>query len=296
MKRAPDVPRAGKEMVLSATKLTNPEARFLVSNYYAAQDARKRSDMQIRHMGDNVALPEVLSYSRDGNAVIEGQVMKCLESWANGSPVGRWCLAQFGVGPVLAAGFLAHLDIERAPTAGHFWSFAGQNPEMKWGKGEKRPYNADLKQLCYHFGECAKRTSNNPDSFYGRIYRDRKEYVVAKNDAGGNAERAKTFTTKSADWKATLAKGKLPDGNLDRQAGNYAAKIFLSHLHAVMYWDHYKKAPPKPFAIAHQGHAHEIKIPHMDLFPGFAEAYYGAAVKQDNAPHVPQKKRAAVAA
>jgi hypothetical protein len=276
MKRTSPIAKPDRESVLEVAKLTNAEARFLVSNYYDAQDARKREDMQLRHLGDNPeqAVTRFLKWTADANAEIEGQVKRALEKFAEGSRVGRWCLAQHGLGPVITAGLLAHLDIERAPTAGHFWRFAGLDPTCKWEKGQKRPFNRALKQLMFHLGECFKRSSNSPDSIYGKLYRERKAMIVARNERGFNAERAKTFTTKSADVRKTLAEGKLPAGNLDRQACNYAAKIFLSHLHALMFWDKFGTVPPKPFAIAIMGHAHEIVVPMTDEhFPGFAESY-----------------------
>lgn len=279
MKRATQTPKIGKEVILEAANLKSPEVRFLVSNYYDAQQQRKRADMQLRHLGDAEVqeLPGVLQYSADISAALEGDIRKALKKYAEGNPVGRWVMAQHGVAEVITAGLLAHLDIERAPTAGHFWSFAGMNPDQKWEKGQKRPFNPAMKQLCYHLGECFKRSSNSPNSIYGKLYRERKTLLVERNNSGFNAERAKTFFTKSAEVKAKLAEGRLPEGNLDRQACNFAAKIFLSHLHAVMYWDHFGKAPPKPFAIQHLGHAHEIKIPDLDMFPGFEQAYYGGA-------------------
>lgn len=281
MKRADSIPKPGREIVLTAASLNDAEIRFAVANYYTAQDARKRFDMQVRHLGDRSdgAIPPLLKWSADANATIEESIKRGMLKYAEASPVGRWCLAQVGVGPVITAGLLSHIDITKAPTVGHIWSFAGLNPTMKWEKGQKRPYNAALKQVCFHLGECFKRISGKPEALYGSLYNSRKEMLVKRNDEGFNAERAKTYKTQSADVRKVLAEGKLPAGNLDRQACNFAAKIFLSHLHAVLYWDKYKKAPPKPFAISILGHAHEIKIPNMEMFPGFEEAYYGGALQ-----------------
>lgn len=278
MKRAPtNIPKVSKEVILEASKLSAPAARFLVTGYYDAQEARKRGDMQLRHIGDSVAteLGATLEWTANAHAELEAGVLRSLKTYAESNPVGRWCLAQHGVGPVLAAGFIANIDIRIAQTAGAVWRFAGLDPTCKWEKGQKRPYNAGLKQLCFHFGECAKRTYNHPDSIYGKIYQARKTLLIERNETGHNAERAKIFVTKSKEVKATLATGKLPAGNLDRQACNYAAKMFLSHLHAVMYWDYFKMPPPKPFAITILGHAHEIKVPMVEMFPGFSEVYYG---------------------
>ncbi len=282
MKRAPRTPKHNAEALLQAANLSNAEARFLVSDYYFCQEMRKRADMQIRHLGDKVSVANapVLQWTANQAAEWEKAVQFALGQYAKASRVGFWMLEQYGVGPVIAAGMLAHLDIERAPTAGHFWSFSGLNPAQKWEKGQKRPYNAEMKQLCYHLGECIKRTYKAKNSFYGPIYASRKKFVQERNETGHNAERAKTFRTTSAEVRKKLAAGMLPDGNLDRQACNYVAKIFLSHLHAVMYWDRYNQPPPKPFAISILGHAHEIRIPRLDLFPGFEEAYYGSGYSQ----------------
>lgn len=289
MKRTIGIPKMGKEVVLEAASLSNPEARFLVANYYDAQRARKRADMQLRHMGDKekyprdpatgepYPFPQVLQYWADNTAYIEDQVKKALQQFADKTIIGQWCQSHDGIGPVITAGLLAHLDITKAPTAGHFFTFAGLNPEKRtWGEGEKRPYNADLRQICWHLGQCFKRISYKESAVYGHLYQVRKRFLVERNLAGYNAERAKSYRTQSDDVRKTLKAGLLPDGNIDSQACNYAAKIFLSHLHGVMYWDKYRKAPPKPYAIDIMGHAHEIPIPNMGMFPGFREAYYGA--------------------
>lgn len=305
------IPKASKEMILEATKLTNAEARFLVSDYYASQEMRKRLDMQVRHQGDASMKERIgaLEYMGSGFALMETEVHKMLKKYAEASPVGRWMLSQHGVGPVIVAGMLANISIDWlacpkcgkkanaaktcdcavpyetvvCETAGQIWRFSGLDPTCKWEKGQKRPYNPDMKQLCYHFGECVKRTSGSPLSFYGQFYKERKQLLEQRNEAGAFAERAKTFECKSAEWKKILKTGKLPAGNLDRQACNQTAKMFLSHLHAVMYWNNYGKAPPKPFAIAILGHAHEVRIPNADMFPGFEKAYYGSKKGNDYA-------------
>src|SRR4029077_5030274 len=122
-------------------------------------------------------------------------------------------------------------------TVGHWWRLAGLDPTSKWEKGEKRPWPANLKQTCWHAGQCFKRvTGTKPDAYYGRIYQQHKAKIVMRNERGDYAERAKTFfikPTATAKTKNALKAGKLPDFNLDAQACRYAAKMFMSHLHAV---------------------------------------------------------------
>ena len=282
MKRTPRTPTERETLLRAVVNVSNAEARYLVASYYACQTMRKRLDGQLRHeVGEKVAtevgvqpVPIILNFTTERFGDLENTMAAGLSVYAKSSVVGQWCMSHVGVGPVITAGLLAHLDITRAPTAGHFWSFAGLNPEMVWNKGEKRPFNPDMKQLAYHLGECIKRTHNHDQSFYGRIYRERKALLIERDARGYNTERAKSYQTHSAEVRRTLKKGQLPAGNLDRQACNYTAKMFLSHLHAVMFWDHYRKLPPKPFVIEHRGHVHFIRPPHLDeFFPEMAAAY-----------------------
>jgi hypothetical protein len=278
MKRTSPIPKPDREVILQACKLSNAQVRLVVAAYYSAQENRKSCDNKVRHWGERAGedeLPLLLQYFADGNARMENEIKKNMERFSEASMPGRWALSLHGVGPCISAGCLAHIDVNKAPTVGHIWNFAGLNPTRKWLKGQKRPYNAALKQICFHMSDCAKRASGSEKSYYGKLYQWRKALVVKRNDDGLNAERAKTYYTKSDDVQKVLNQGKLPDWNLDRQACNWTAKIFLSHLHGVLYWDAFKKAPPRPFAIAHLDHAHEIRIPNLDLVPGLERAYYG---------------------
>ena len=149
-------------------------------------------------------------------------------------------MAQHGIGPVIAAGLLAHIDIHKAPTVGNIWSFAGLNPDQKWEKGQKRPWNADLKTLCFKISDSFVKTSNSTKSFYGPIYRSRKVYETQKNELGEYADAAaQVLATKRITepaTKKTYESGKLPLGHVDMRARRYAVKFFLSHLHDVMTW------------------------------------------------------------
>lgn len=277
MKRTLPFPKPDKEKLLLAKNLSNNEVRLVIANYYMEQEARKRADMQLRHLGDKMPNP-LLNLTANAHAEWERFQAKALEEYASSHPVGKWMLDQCGIGPVIAAGILAYCGGGTIPeTVGHWWAFAGMNPERKWNKGEKRPYNAGLKQIMFHLGECIKRTSNLPDSVYGPLYREQKAKLEARNERGGFADKAATFLMDDqAKQKTIRASGKVPPFYLDRMACRWVAKLFLSHVHALLYWHTYGNAPPKPFAISVLGHAHEIKIPDADVFPGFVDAYYGS--------------------
>jgi hypothetical protein len=70
-------------------------------------------------------------------------------------------------------------------------------------------------------------------------------------------ERAKKVGKATKAYKH-YSVGKYPPGHIDAMARRWAVKIFLSHLHDAWYRQAYGKAPPAPFPIAIQGHAHRI--------------------------------------
>ena len=89
-----------------------------------------------------------------------------------------------GIGPVIAAGMIANIDIKKCQTAGAIWKFAGLDPTVEWKKGQKRPWNADLKTLCWKLGQSFLKVQSNSNAFYSRLYLERKEYETEKNEKG----------------------------------------------------------------------------------------------------------------
>ena len=161
---------------------------------------------------------------------------------------------------------MAHIDITRAPTVGHIWRYAGYDPTCEWKRGEKRPWNASLKVLCWKAGESFVKVSGKEEAFYGQIYKKQKEKYVAKNLAGGFAETA-AATLKKKTWgrdtiaRAAYESGRLPDGHIHAMAKRYAVKLFLAHLHDRWFRLHFGTEPPKPYPIAYLDHVHYIAPP-----------------------------------
>ena len=260
------IQRLTKDLRTSAKSMSRQEARYLVDTYYQIQDYRIATANQCRVMDESEEPHEVLTWFFNNNEALENQIRNALNAYTDGDAIGRWMKSIIGIGPVLAAGLLANIDIEKAPTAGHIWSFAGLDPTKIWGKGEKRPWNAKLKVLCWKIGQSFVKVSNNEKDIYGHIYRERKEYESAKNEAGEYADQAARILaskkiSKDTDAFKWYSQGKLPPAHIQQRAERYAVKIFLSHLHAVWYRYHFGVEPPKPFAIAILGHAHEITPP-----------------------------------
>lgn len=260
------VSRMGKDLREAAKVLSDNEARFLVDAYYQMQADRIRSDSQARSMEKTAEPNAVLEWLGSQSEVLENQVKGALDKYSNAHPIGQWMREQKGIGPVIAAGLLAHIDIKRAETAGAIWKYAGLDPSVAWEKGEKRPWNASLKTLCWKMGESFVKVSGQDDAVYGKLYALRKELETARNEAGEFAEQAKAKLEKFKIGKTTEAykyysAGKLPPAHIHARAKRYAVKMFLSHLFEIWYREEHGKEPPRPFAVEHLGHAHVIPAP-----------------------------------
>lgn len=258
------IQRLTKDLKEASYILSDDEARFLVDAYYMMQDNRIRSAGQIRSMAESGEPNAVLQWLLGQNTTLENQVKRALDAYSGAHAVGQWARAQKGIGPVIAAGLLAHFDIHKAPTNGHFWSFAGLDPRNEWKKGEKRPHNASLKTLCWKIGESFVKVSGHEDAFYAHLYLERKEREALKNEALEFADQAKAKLDKFSIGKTTDAykaysQGKLPPAHIHARAKRYAVKRFLSDLHYVWFMNEFGKEPPVPYAVAHLDHAHWVK-------------------------------------
>ncbi len=243
--------------------LSDKEARFLVDAYYIIQEDRKRSGNQVRSMGEEPH--QLLAWFFKQNKMLEGQLKTALERYSDSKPIGRWMKSLYGIGPVIAAGIMAHIDIKEAPTVGHIWRFAGLDPTSKWEKGCKRPWNADLKTLCWHIGQSFMKFSNAPDCFYGPIYKERKAFEEKRNLEGWNKERAlerKDRYNKTTDAYKAYVKGIFPPAHIDAMARRAVVKLFLAHVQQVWWEMDTGEKPVKPYILTKEGgHAHEIRPP-----------------------------------
>lgn len=294
--------RPTRDAVAAAASLDENEIRFLVDSYYQLQDYRKASGNQIRSIdqgADTGTGHATLDWLEVQLNTMENQIKRALAAYAAAHPMGAWLDQVYGVGPVISAGLLAHLSVQpwkcrhpslgrvidgkrvhscsdhlpctpecgrvTIPTVGHWWRFAGMDPTLAWGKGERRPWNAQLKTLCWKVGQSFMKFSGQPECFYGRIYRERKAYELARNEAGGNtaaAEAGLARVGKTTDAHKHYAAGRLPPAQIDARARRYAVKLFLSHMHGAWYKLHFGTEPPLPYPVAHMGHAHVIESPH----------------------------------
>lgn len=258
--------KLNKDLKDAAVTLSRDEARYVVDTYYQIQDFRKASNNQVRALSESEEPHSVLDWLATNMETLERNMKSALGIYAKADQVGKWAMSIVGIGPVISAGLLAHIDIEKAPTVGHIWRFAGLDPTTTWEKKQKRPWNAKLKTLCWKIGESFVKVSNREGDIYGKVYQARKELEAERNEAGQFAEQAKAKLERFKIGKATEAyghysSGKLPPAHIHARAKRYAVKLFLSHWHDKAYRVQFGKAPPNPYPIEHLGHAHVIPPP-----------------------------------
>ncbi len=259
--------KLSRDLRAATATMTQDEARYLVDYYYQLQDDRIRAKGRHRAFSVDKEPHELIVWLSDNTAFLEKQIAKGLLAYAQSDFVGQWSLSVTGIGGVLSAGLLAHIDIEKCPAVGHIYSFAGIAPNgKKWEKGGKRPFNAKLKVLTWKIGESFVKVSGRPQDYYGKVYVNAKAELTASNEAGafeGEAARIlteKKFGKETEAFKAYLI-GKLPLAHVHARAKRKAVYLFLSHWWEVAYKHKFPGRPcPQPYAIAHGGHVHYIPV------------------------------------
>lgn len=264
------VQRLQRDIRTSAAVLGPREARYLVDTYYAMQEDRIADDNQVRALVNSAEPHAVLAWLANQHSTLEKQIAGALKVYAEAHPVGRWAMSICGIGPIISAGLLAHIDIQRCPTVGHIWRFAGLDPTTRWEKGQKRPHNAKLKVVCWKAGESFVKVKHRPDDVYGKVYAERKALEEERNAAGLYADQAAAVLAAKRIGKDTEARkhyeaGRLPPAHIHARAKRYAVKLFLSHWHHVAWEAATGSPPPKPYVLAHLRHAHYIAPPNWPM-------------------------------
>lgn len=246
------------EIVLAYEVEASGVAR-IVELYYDCQEHRKRHAAKKRTEEKRDLDPWFEEWLSFGETLIQ----KKLERWVerDAPAESRWAYSQYGIGPVLAAGLAAHIDVEKAKSPSSVWKFAGLAPGAdKRVKGEKLPFNGRLKTLCWKVGDSFVKFSGQDECFYGKLYREFKEEEIRRNESG-HYKAAAAEQLKIKNWKddtitkARLLEGKLSDKHLDMKARRKVVKIFLVH-----YWQKGREdrglpvRPPYPGGIlGHDG-------------------------------------------
>lgn len=160
--------------------------------------------------------------------------------------------------------FLMGCGRKRIRAVGSVWRYAGLDPTSVWNEGQRRPWNAALKVLCWKIGQSFVKVSNNPGSQYGALYKQRKVYEVKRNEAGELQPQAMASLASKKFKRDTFAKraydqGLLPAARLDLRATRWTVKIFLYHWTAEAYLRRFGEKLSEPYVISHLDHVDFIE-------------------------------------
>jgi hypothetical protein len=249
--------------VINFKEITKTQVRFLVETYYDLQKDRIRNSNQCFQLNE-AGTPSIFhEWLTENFHRLEKNIEYILRLWVMSDALGERLMSVCGIGPILSAGLLAYIDFDIAISAASVWRFAGLDPTIKWEKGQKRPFNAGFKTLCWKIGESFVKVKSNDKDFYGKIYTKRRSYEEAKNERGDYKDIAdeclKRFS-KTTECYKSYVEGKLPKAHLYARAKRYTVKLFLSHIHELGYEMKHGKKPPFPFE-KFPIHTHKIEIP-----------------------------------
>jgi hypothetical protein len=162
------VTKLTKDIKKSLVNISKEEARYLVDTYYQIQSFRIATAGQVRSIEqgvDEASTHGALTWYLDNLETMENELKKALDTFTDSSWIGRWAKANMGIGPTIAACLIANFDIDKAASAGHFWSYAGLNDNNRpWiGKVEAEKIVSEVlgnsKQITdEHLIEISKRT------------------------------------------------------------------------------------------------------------------------------------------
>lgn len=132
------MPRGMREEMIA--HMPREAGRTLVDNYYQWQKSRLALENQIRaiEQGYDTAAQihpfSLTSLKMDLEALkaMETNARNLLKHYVESQPIGEWLLSIVGIGPVIAAAFLAHVDIRHAQNPGQIVRFAGMDPSRTW--------------------------------------------------------------------------------------------------------------------------------------------------------------------
>lgn len=250
------------DKVVKSLELDTEDVADVVELYYDCQKLRTMHANKERSEGAGQLVGWLAYWLRIGEETIYGKLKGWVES-DKATPEAKWSYSQSGIGPVIACGLAAHIDVTKADHSSSVWKFAGLAPGSdRKTKGVKLPYNARLKTLCWKLGESFVKVSGKEGATYGKLYVEYKLEEIRRNDSGLYAEQAKReLATKKIKDKATkekLESGKLIDDHLHSRAKRKAVKMFLSH-----YWAIGREARglsvSEPYAIAILKHSRMIE-------------------------------------
>lgn len=116
---------------------TEDEIRGIVRTYYDLQLHRTRTMNQTRIYNETERPHMLVAFIGNEMKRLEDNCKAALEAYSNTQGIGLWAKSIHGIGPCIASGLMAYIDIEKAPVVSHIWRYAGLDPTVEWLGKEK---------------------------------------------------------------------------------------------------------------------------------------------------------------
>jgi len=240
--------------------------RALVESYYDCQHNRLEVENRLRALRqraerEGLDIPvEFPTWLAARNLDTEKAVATILDKYTlrEQTGMGAWAREVMGIGPIISAGLLALIDMDRATNPSKIWRFFGLDPTVEWKPGEKRPWNATGRTLCWKIGDSFCKLHNNPKCVYGKLYEQRKALELQRDANGLNASTAaQTLATRKFKDKTVrniYASGHLPPGRIEQRARRWAVKLFLVEWWKEAFRRKFGREPINAYVIDKLGH------------------------------------------
>lgn len=266
-------------------KLTPQAVALLLKAFYKTQMARCTLNWKLAKIRERDVLSDHLVEQLKR---FEKQIELAMRAYTGASELGKLVREVVGIGPILAAGLLAYVDIRKAPYAGNIWSYAGLNPERQWETGQRRPWNPEFRQLCFKIGDSFVKCAHLEGCEYGELFLKYKREEWKRNLNGEFAAEAvkcaervgeKTEVRRWGEGRlnpelinldeflespmhtrnAILAAATDPQrgvpmlspAHIHARARRWVVKLFLSHYHYAAYKLYWKAEPARPYVLEH---------------------------------------------
>lgn len=154
------------------------EVKHLVSQYFRMQEHRMAFTSQVRTLKKEGKETALLEEYAGKLQEIEKDLYKELARWVCGERLWKEFLKDVkGIGPVIAAGTLRMVDINKAQHVSSLWKFAGmdvtaEGKAPRLTRGQKTTWNPQMRMLCWKIA----RSFLMLGSPYREVYDKRKEH------------------------------------------------------------------------------------------------------------------------
>ncbi len=187
--------------------LSQREVRYLVDLYYQCQEYRIATGNQNRALKALQEPNQLILWALENFKTLEKNIARVMDKYTLTTLTGRWMRSITGIGPVISAGLLGHIEIEKAPTAGQVWRYAGLDPSVEWIGTEKATDlvnktvgSGRVAVTTEHVAQCAQAVNRNFKNILRQV-QDEDGKLTKKALVGTLAKRPWNAKLKTLCWK-----------------------------------------------------------------------------------------------